>query len=419
MKYFALFLTASLLLLGCIGGAQDTTQVVKALPQVQQFLQEHPTAEIKTVYLPVGSGNYSEIKKKCEVSLEGKDLWYASVKEGGVFIEVWLEGSTQRLLCAYKTPTATPEPTAAPAATATPAVVKEDAEDEDAAEAVESGEFTFKDPAGWTKDESGKMGTTAIWFGPQKDGFTANINLVSEEIGEMSLEDYDALSIGNAPKVLTDYALLDSGRKSVCGRQGKSYTFSFTQGTSKLKAKNVFFVSNGAAYTITYTNLAGNFAANEKVFDDLVASMEFASETSESTINHVRDDASVRDEDVAKATISPQASVVASATPVATSAAASPTVSAAASTSTGDPKEAEAKSKCVSLCNEWKSEGSDLSNGPCLSYVIATGWVCDVAHSPRIAADDVQANQCPMTLAENPASHFVEVDGNCNIIRTV
>ncbi|MBI5036239.1 hypothetical protein HZC09_02755 [Candidatus Micrarchaeota archaeon] len=417
MRYFALFLTASLLLLGCIGGAQDTTQVVKALPQVQQFLQEHPAAEIKTVYLPAGSGNYSEIKRKCEVSLEEKDLWYASVKEGTVFIEVWLEGSTQRLLCAYKTPTATPEPTAAPTAAPT-AVVEEDEEDEDAEEIAESGEFTFKDPAGWTKDESGKMGTMAIWFGPQKNGFTANINLVSEEIGEMSLEDYDALSIGNAPKVLTDYEVLDSGRKSVSGRQGKTYTFSFTQGKSKLKAKNVFFVAGGVAYTITYTNLAGrNFDAYVDVFDELVDSMEFASETeeaedSESTINHVRDDAGlVRDKEVETA---------ASATPI-TLGAASPTVQAAAATSTGtgDPNEAEAKSKCVSLCNEWKSEGNDLSNGPCLSYAIATGWVCDVAHSPRIAADDVQANQCPMTLPENPASHFVEVDEDCNLIKVV
>lgn len=63
-----------------------------------------------------------------------------------------------------------------------------------------------------------------------------------------------------------------------------------------------------------------------------------------------------------------------------------------------------------------KTAGGDLSNGPCLSNEIAPDWVCDVAHSPRAAADDNPANQCPEYGAS--ANHFVEVDKNCNVIQT-
>ena len=80
----------------------------------------------------------------------------------------------------------------------------------------------------------------------------------------------------------------------------------------------------------------------------------------------------------------------------------------------GDEKEI-AKNKCIALCKEFKNNGTDLSNGPCLSNEIIEDWVCDVAHWPRLDVDNDPRNQCP--AFGKTARHFVEVDPNCNFIR--
>lgn len=63
-----------------------------------------------------------------------------------------------------------------------------------------------------------------------------------------------------------------------------------------------------------------------------------------------------------------------------------------------------------------KATGEDFSQGPCLSNAILPNWVADIAHSPRIAADDLPHNQCPAYL-EGRAKHFVELDPDGNLIR--
>ena len=75
-----------------------------------------------------------------------------------------------------------------------------------------------------------------------------------------------------------------------------------------------------------------------------------------------------------------------------------------------------AKRDCISLCNQAKMN-NDLSNGPCLSNRIIDDWVCDVAHSPRQAVDNDPANQC--SEFGKSAKHFIEVDPDCNFIRSV
>lgn len=67
---------------------------------------------------------------------------------------------------------------------------------------------------------------------------------------------------------------------------------------------------------------------------------------------------------------------------------------------------------CINLCKEFQGE---KSNGPCLG-LIKDDWVCDVAHSPRQDMDNNPENQC-IEYREGMASHFIEVDEDCNLIR--
>lgn len=60
--------------------------------------------------------------------------------------------------------------------------------------------------------------------------------------------------------------------------------------------------------------------------------------------------------------------------------------------------------------------GVDFSAGPCLSDALMPGWVADIAHNPRLPADDLPENQCP-AYREGRAEHFVELDKEGNLIR--
>ncbi|MBI5226765.1 hypothetical protein HY994_06070 [Candidatus Micrarchaeota archaeon] len=76
----------------------------------------------------------------------------------------------------------------------------------------------------------------------------------------------------------------------------------------------------------------------------------------------------------------------------------------------------DAERACQSSCLQQKAAGVDLTTSPCISNAIISGWVCDVAHSPRNdVIDNDPANTCP--AYGSSAKHFVEVDGNCQLIR--
>jgi len=77
------------------------------------------------------------------------------------------------------------------------------------------------------------------------------------------------------------------------------------------------------------------------------------------------------------------------------------------------------KQYCIIACQEALNQGRDLSDGPCLLNPMPDNrdWVCDVAHSPRQAVDDIPENQCS-AFRNREASHFIEVDTECNFIKS-
>ena len=78
----------------------------------------------------------------------------------------------------------------------------------------------------------------------------------------------------------------------------------------------------------------------------------------------------------------------------------------------------QAKAACAVLCQAEKAKGTDLSSGPCIGNPIqeTPDTVCDIAHNPRAAVDDLQENQCS-AFREGTAKHFVELDPNCAFIK--
>ena len=87
-------------------------------------------------------------------------------------------------------------------------------------------------------------------------------------------------------------------------------------------------------------------------------------------------------------------------------------------TQTAQPPEApSAMNACLSECQRQMLSSRDLSQGPCLLDPIPgfPDWVCDIAHHPREAEDDLPQNQC--ASFGNSTHHFVEATPNCILIR--
>lgn len=73
--------------------------------------------------------------------------------------------------------------------------------------------------------------------------------------------------------------------------------------------------------------------------------------------------------------------------------------------------------ECKNACKEAIANGIDLSNGPCLLDPMSnSSWVCDIAHKPREAIDNLKENQCK-AWHNKTATHFIELTPNCELIR--
>lgn len=69
-----------------------------------------------------------------------------------------------------------------------------------------------------------------------------------------------------------------------------------------------------------------------------------------------------------------------------------------------------------------KKEGLNMESGPCISEKLELDppllewWVIDVAHQPRIAADNKPENQC-QAWGAGDAKHFVELNLDGDLIK--
>lgn len=77
------------------------------------------------------------------------------------------------------------------------------------------------------------------------------------------------------------------------------------------------------------------------------------------------------------------------------------------------------KEICIRACGSEISGGGKLDKGPCLLNPVREypDWVCDVAHEPRQAVDNLPENQCS-AFSEGRARHFVEVTTECKPIKS-
>ena len=88
---------------GCTGG--NIQQLVKQSPDVQEFLKEHPNAEITAVLWTKDyiEANKDKIDETCLSAIErNKDYYKVNIKENESEITVWIRDEGQKIVCIYK-----------------------------------------------------------------------------------------------------------------------------------------------------------------------------------------------------------------------------------------------------------------------------------------------------------------------------
>ena len=111
---------------GCTGG-QDVTSVVKSLPEVQQFMNEHPNAKITVTYWSKDevAKSSQEISLQCYKPITPIAMYKATISEGDLKVVSWINAENQIVICStaqgsgsseIKTSTSSPIPAASPCA---------------------------------------------------------------------------------------------------------------------------------------------------------------------------------------------------------------------------------------------------------------------------------------------------------------
>lgn len=127
---FISFIVLAVLLSGCTNG-QDVTPLVKAIPEVQEFLKEHPNAKITVTYWSKEDSAklVDEISKQCDKTIAPSAMYKAVISEEGVKSVSWIDAGTKTVICSTiegaggtpsQTSTTVQTPVETPVATSTP-----------------------------------------------------------------------------------------------------------------------------------------------------------------------------------------------------------------------------------------------------------------------------------------------------------
>ena len=118
--------------------------------------------------------------------------------------------------------------------------------------------FQMKYPAAWDVEE-GVMGTAVFFLSPLSgpyDQFRENVNIIVEDVSAhpgLTVDDYEIVSIDELARTITDFTIIERGRRIVSGRPARTLEFTGTQGIYQVRFLQVYTIIAGRAFVITYT----------------------------------------------------------------------------------------------------------------------------------------------------------------------
>jgi hypothetical protein len=117
-----------------------------------------------------------------------------------------------------------------------------------------SGKYAINAPEGWRRTDTALNGikVTFLFAPTETDGFKANINVVTETAGKLSLQEYADRNYETMSKYMGNFTAISKGDKDINGMPAKWLKYSSDQtGGKDIVALNYVMVKNGIAYIIT------------------------------------------------------------------------------------------------------------------------------------------------------------------------
>lgn len=141
-----------------------------------------------------------------------------------------------------------------------------------------AGKFTIETPQGWRKVDTTFNGIKAIMlFAPDMtDGFRSSLNVVTENMGNNSLQQYVDKNITTMQQFMANFKLIEKGETDINGIPSRwlKYTATSAQGGKELTAIVYAVPQNGIVYNITGVTISGAGDKYFAVFENVASSFK-------------------------------------------------------------------------------------------------------------------------------------------------
>ncbi|HZC70066.1 MAG TPA: DcrB-related protein [Jatrophihabitans sp.] len=140
------------------------------------------------------------------------------------------------------------------------------------------GDFSVVLPTGWTdqSDKAGQFGAVTVYIGPVADNFATNINVTREDIGSMSVAEYEQRTFSAVRSQFHASVVSQPASRSVDGADALEYTVDDQQAGKSLRQRQTLVVHDGSGYVITYSALQTAFDASSDDAAAIVDSWQWA-----------------------------------------------------------------------------------------------------------------------------------------------
>ena len=139
-----------------------------------------------------------------------------------------------------------------------------------------SSKFEISAPAGWEKKDTLMNGIQITYMlSPMAEGnFRANINIVTQSMGDKTPDSYFDLNLSQMGKYLQNYSAGKNGEKQINGLPAKWMTYSHTMTGNDIEVLAYIVPKDGIAYIISCSAPKGTLNKYQASFDESVGSFK-------------------------------------------------------------------------------------------------------------------------------------------------
>ena len=143
---------------------------------------------------------------------------------------------------------------------------------------VGTGRFRIEAPEGWTKSDTFLMGSTFTFLrSPEEenDDFLENVNVVKENVGNASLEEYFDKSLSMMKSRITGFEEGASGNKVINGIEFKNLKYSHNYNGMPLAVDMYLAIHKQVGFVITCSATKQSLPQFQPTFDQVMQSFSF------------------------------------------------------------------------------------------------------------------------------------------------